>query len=75
MTNLVKGYRCAIGLSQKEMASKIDVSINTYAEKENGKRDFTRLEMKRYKCVLDEYDVSVDIAEIFYPQLQKLQIT
>ncbi|HHU6748646.1 TPA: helix-turn-helix transcriptional regulator [Staphylococcus aureus] len=73
MTNLVKGYRCALGLSQKEMAIKLGISINTYANKENGKRDFTRLEMKNYKSLLEKNGINIDIQQIFYPELQKLQ--
>ena len=38
--NKVKGYRNMLGLSQKDMANKLNISINAYRNKENGKVEF-----------------------------------
>ncbi|MCE5096635.1 helix-turn-helix domain-containing protein [Staphylococcus devriesei] len=67
MFNLVKGYRCALGITQKSMAKEIGVSINTYADKENGKRDFTRKEMQKYISILEENGIKIELSKIFYP--------
>lgn len=49
------------------MAKEIGVSINTYADKENGKRDFTRKEMQKYISILEENGIKIELSKIFYP--------
>ncbi|MBC8708733.1 helix-turn-helix transcriptional regulator [Staphylococcus pseudintermedius] len=46
--NLIKGYRVALGYTQSQMAEKLNLSTNSYSDKEKGKRTFTATEIKKY---------------------------
>lgn len=73
--NLVRGYRSVLGISQSDMAKKLGMSTNTYADKENGKRFFTDIEMLKFKDLLRSRGIKVEVQDIFFnDKLQKLQI-
>jgi len=66
MVNLIKGYRCAIGYSQEKMAKHLNISTNSYADKENFKRPFTSKEIEKYKDTLQAENVEININDIFF---------
>ena len=46
--NLVSMYRRMTGKSQKYFASKLGILVNSYANKEKGKTQFTQKEMELF---------------------------
>lgn len=64
--NKVKGYRNMLGLSQKEMAKKLNISINAYRNKENGKVEFWDNEKIIIKEMILPLFPEVTLEEIFF---------
>ena len=64
--NKIKGYRNMLGLSQKEMAAKLDISINAYRNKENGKVDFRDSEKIIFKEMIIPLFPETTLEEIFF---------
>ena len=64
--NKVKGYRNMLGLSQKEMAKKLNISINAYRNKENGKVEFRDNEKIIIKEMILPLFPEVTLEEIFF---------
>ena len=54
------------GLSQKEMAAKLNVSEVTYRNKENGKKYFNEEEIKIFFKLVKLVKSDVTIEEIFF---------
>lgn len=52
-TNLLKSARAKKGLSQRDMAQKINSTLSTYWKKETGETPFNQKEMKMVMLVLD----------------------
>lgn len=65
MTRL-KGYRTMLGLSQVDMAKLLNISRQTYSNKETGKVEFTDAEKRIIKAKLSELEVSPTIDFIFF---------
>ena len=63
--NLV-GYRTLIGLTQTEMCKKIGMSLSSYSERENGKREFRASEMKKIMEIINEKYPLMTMEEIFF---------
>lgn len=63
--NLIKGYRVALGYTQSQMAEKLNLSTNSYSDKEKGKRTFTATEIKKYWEILEDNKIKADVKEIF----------
>lgn len=64
--NKVKGYRNMLGLSQKEMANKLNISANAYRSKESGKVDFKDSEKIIIKEMILPLFPEVTLEEIFF---------
>gem|GEM_PF-799403 len=60
-TNKVKAARVSKGMTQAEMAKHLEVSPNTYSEKENGNTEFKLKEAFVMAEILD-----MDIRDIFF---------
>lgn len=58
----IKQWRVVKGYSQKQFAELIGVSTNTYASKENGKRDWKIEEMKK---ICKHLEISIEHQLIF----------
>lgn len=58
----IKQWRVVRGYSQKQFAELIGVSTNTYASKENGKRDWKIEEMKK---ICKHLEISIENQLIF----------
>lgn len=64
--NKVTGYRNMLGLSQKEMAKKLNISANAYRSKESGKVDFKDSEKIIIKEMILPLFPEVTLEEIFF---------
>ena len=63
----VRGYRCRLGLTQKNMADILGISTNSYASKENGKSDFKVKEINKFINFMKKNNIIVE-KEIFLQQ-------
>ncbi|MFK4284172.1 helix-turn-helix transcriptional regulator [Staphylococcus hominis] len=66
MINKIVGYRKMIGMSQKEMAEKFNISIQSYSKKENGSVPFKDTEKVIFKNLLLPYFPKITIDDIFF---------
>lgn len=66
MINKIVGYRKMIGMSQKEMAEKFNISIQSYSKKENGLVPFKDTEKVIFKSLLLPYFPKITIDDIFF---------
>lgn len=64
--NKVRGYRNMLGLSQKDMADKLSISINAYRNKENGKVEFRDNEKIIIKEMILPLFPQITLEEIFF---------
>lgn len=63
---IIAGYRKMTGLTQKEMAKKLNISEGTYRNKENGKSSFKDEEMKSFHEAVKITNPSITIDDIFF---------
>ncbi|PKG22726.1 helix-turn-helix transcriptional regulator [Niallia nealsonii] len=64
--NRIVGYRKMIGLTQKEMAKRLNISEGTYRNKEKGKVSFKDGEMKILFDLVNKELPGVTINDIFF---------
>ncbi|TYR78435.1 helix-turn-helix domain-containing protein [Priestia megaterium] len=64
--NRIVGYRKMIGLTQKEMAKRLNISEGTYRNKEKGKVSFKDGEMKIFFDLVHKELPVVTINDIFF---------
>lgn len=62
----LKGYRVMLGLTQQAMADKLDISLQSYNNKETGKTPFNDKEKKAIKSFVKEIKPDITIDELFY---------
>ncbi|CYU95620.1 helix-turn-helix transcriptional regulator [Streptococcus suis] len=62
----LKGYRVMLGLTQQAMADKLDISLQSYNNKETGKTPFNDKEKKVIKTIVAEVKPDITIDELFY---------
>ncbi|HFI0166679.1 TPA: helix-turn-helix transcriptional regulator [Streptococcus suis] len=62
----LKGYRVMLGLTQQAMADKLDISLQSYNNKETGKTPFNDREKKKIKSIVTEVKPDITIDELFY---------
>ncbi|HEM4136610.1 TPA: transcriptional regulator [Streptococcus suis] len=62
----LKGYRVMLGLTQQAMAVKLDISLQSYNNKETGKTPFNDKEKKAIKTIVSEVEPGITIDELFY---------
>lgn len=63
----LKNKRLCLNFTQKDLANKIDISTKSYNQKENGKKDFTRVEIIKIASCLRLN--KKDILKIFFDDL------
>lgn len=64
--NKVAGYRNMLGYTQLDMANIMNISLQAYWQKENGKISFSDAEKKQFKNMLLPHFPSITIDEIFF---------
>lgn len=64
--NKVKGYRIMLGLTQQEVANKLNISISSYINKESGRTAFKDNEKMLFKDLLLPYFPNISLEEIFF---------
>lgn len=62
----LKGYRVMLGLTQQAMADKLDISLQSYNNKETGKTPFKDKEKKAIKTIVAEVEPGITIDELFF---------
>ena len=65
-SNKVKGYRAMLGITQKELASRLNVTIQSISNKERGVTAFTDREKVLIKAMLEPHFPKITIDEIFF---------
>lgn len=64
--NRVKGYRCMLGLTQKDLAKLLDLSSQSISNKERGFTSFNDEEKILFRELVKEIIPDITIDEIFY---------
>ncbi len=64
MKNKLKGYRVMAGFTQKEMAEAIGISLKSFLDKENGKKEFSLEEAKAITKLIND-KIEVNFNDIF----------
>lgn len=71
--NLVASYRRMTGKTQSYFSDVLGISLNSYANKENGKTQFTQQEMYLFYSELKKYISDITVEDIFFKdKLQKI---
>ncbi len=65
MTKL-KGYRVMLGKTQRDMAKELNISVQSYNNKETGKTAFSDREKLAIKTMVSEVKSDITIDELFY---------
>ncbi|CAD0142540.1 helix-turn-helix transcriptional regulator [Streptococcus thermophilus] len=65
MTKL-KGYRVMLGKTQRDMAKELNISVQSYNNKETGKTAFNDREKLAIKTMVSEVKSDITIDELFY---------
>ena len=65
MTKL-KGYRVMLGKTQRDMAKELNISVQSYNNKETGKTAFSDREKLSIKTMVSEVKSDITIDELFY---------
>lgn len=65
MTKL-KGYRVMLGKTQRDMAKELNISVQSYNNKETGKTAFNDKEKLAIKSLVAEIKSDITIDELFY---------
>jgi len=64
--NKIKGYRTMLGLTQKEMAERLNISPQSYYNKENGNVAFKDSEKMQIKEMLLPLFPNITLENIFF---------
>lgn len=62
----LRGYRVMLGLTQQQMADKLEISSQSYSNKELGKTQFNDEERLAIKSMVAEIKPDITIDELFY---------
>lgn len=62
----LRGYRVMLGLTQQQMADKLDISLQSYNNKETKKTAFNDKERLVIKSMVAEIKPDITIDELFY---------
>ena len=65
MTKL-KGYRVMLGKTQRDMAKELNISVQSYNNKETGKTAFSDRETLAIKTMISEVKSDITIDDLFY---------
>ncbi|NME50456.1 helix-turn-helix transcriptional regulator [Enterococcus cecorum] len=66
LKNKIKGYRTMLGLTQKEMAKRLNISSQSYYNKENGNVNFKDSEKMKIKEMLLPLFPNITLEDIFF---------
>ena len=66
MTNRIAGYRKMLGLTQSQMAKRLNISLTSYFNKEHGITPFTDKEKVIIRDMLKEVIENPSIDSIFF---------
>ena len=64
--NKVKAFRAAIGLTQKDLARILDISVDSYSRKERGVSDFRKNEMIEITAIFKNNGIDENLQDIFF---------
>ena len=64
--NKVKAFREAIGLTQKDLARILDISVDSYSRKERGVSDFRKNEMIEIAAIFKNNGIDENLQDIFF---------
>lgn len=64
--NKVKAFREAIGLTQKDLAKILDISVDSYSRKERGVSEFRKNEMMKITDLFKTNGISESLQDIFF---------
>lgn len=71
--NLIVSYRKMTGKNQTYFANVLGISLNSYANKEKGRTQFTQKEMELFYREIKKYIKNISVEDIFFSQqLQKI---
>jgi ps3 protein 14 family transcriptional regulator len=71
--NLIVSYRKMTGKNQTYFANVLGISLNSYANKEKGRTQFTQKEMELFYREVKKYIKNISVEDIFFSQeLQKI---
>lgn len=62
----LKGYRVMLGKTQRDMAKELNISVQSYNNKETGKTAFSDREKLAIKTMVAEVKSDITIDELFY---------
>lgn len=62
----LKGYRVMLGLTQSQMADKLNISLQSYNNKETKKTPFNDKEKRVIKSMVAEIEPDITIDKLFY---------
>lgn len=62
----LKGYRVMLGLTQQQMADKLNISLQSYNNKETGKNSFNDRERFAIRDMVRDIKPDITIDELFY---------
>ena len=62
----LRGYRVMLGLTQQQMADKLNISLQSYNNKETKKTPFNDKERLAIKSMVAEIKPDITIDELFY---------
>lgn len=62
----LRGYRVMLGLTQQAIADKLNISLQSYNNKELGKTPFNDKERLAIKAMVAEIKQDITIDELFY---------
>lgn len=68
MINRVKGYRNMMGLTQKMLANKLNISPQALSAKENGRRNFNDTEKMYLLNFFKEIDSDLTMEKLFFAE-------
>lgn len=66
LLNYLKGYRIVLGLSQLDMAKKLDISRQAYSEKERGNVSFKDNEKMEILEMYKQVNPNISLYDIFF---------
>lgn len=64
--NKIAGYRVFLGMTQKDVANYLNISPQSYSNKENGIRSFNDHEKLKLKTLFLQVDSDLTIDKIFF---------
>jgi len=64
--NKVAGYRNMLGMTQKDIAKYLEITSQSYSNKETGKNSFSDKEKVKIKSLFNQINENLSIDDIFF---------